>query len=277
MKTKLSSDARSYFDAQKRNLSFFHFVIDRVLSADYVAYIAKMALDGKERDSNLSPSELARKQPGPSTKRLRDSRQELIEMFLSREVDNFQVYLVDIIRTALRKQPNMLKSSQEALSLEFVLEFRSTEELLHAVIERKVQSLSYEGFSRLRAWCLKKGIEIRIPDDSEELIVELVATRNIIAHNRGVVDQRYCDGVKNSKFVTNEIRTLGADDLFKCAELLGNIVRSTDEVVSSKFLIEVEDYICPEFYEGGAAREEAEQDETQQPPLAAVSSTSPVS
>jgi hypothetical protein len=66
--------------------------------------------------------------------------------------------------------------------------------------------------------------------------------------------------VKDTKFVINEIRTLDADDLFKCTGLLSKIVRSTDEVVSSKFLLEVEEYICPDFHEVGATTEEAEQD-----------------
>ncbi|MBM3851596.1 MAG: hypothetical protein FJ399_00410 [Verrucomicrobia bacterium] len=242
MKIESTAQAAAYFDAQQKSLTLFVFVINRVLTTDWVAHTAKAALDGKALDPDFSPSELARTDPGKSTKFLRSRRQELLEMFVAREVDNFQVYLVDAIRASLKKQPNVLKTSSESLTLEYVLEFKSTEELLQAIVEQKVQNLSYEGFGRLRSWCSRKGIVIEIPPDSEASIVELIACRNVIAHNRGVVDQRYLDAVPSSRFKVGSPRELETDDLFGAARLLRQIVQDTDRSLVAKFSLQTREY-----------------------------------
>jgi hypothetical protein len=254
LKTEIqaTSQAISYLSAQEKSVRLFSFVIDRVLAADWVVHVAGSVLASVKASEPIkkpdggptSPVELARKSPGKSTLFLRENSQELLELFVAREVDNFQVYLVEVIRATLKKQPNALKSSKETLTLEYILSFGSTEELLQAVVEQKIQNLSYEGFGRLREWCGRKGIPLEIPKNSEPEIVELIACRNIIAHNRGLVDQRYREAVPSTKFELGHPRTLDADALFSAAYLLQQIVLKTDASIAAKFSLSTTSYGC---------------------------------
>jgi hypothetical protein len=230
-----TSAARSYRDAVEADLRFFHFLIDTVLAGDYVAFTARRALNGVELDRELTPSKLASTEPGPRTLFLRRNSQALLEMFLGRLVDAFQKYLVDIIRDILRRKPEILRTRKESLTVEELLRFTTVEELVQVIIERKVSSLAYEGFGRVRDWCTEKGIPLDVSAEDLPAVVEFIACRNIIAHNRGVVDERYLEAVPSSALAIGATRTLSADDIFRAATLLGKIVEASDVAAIGKF------------------------------------------
>ena len=126
---RVTGPASDYFKTSYRNLGLFSFVIDTVLTGDYVVHIASRALDGKELDKQIDPADLAKKEPGPRTKQLRKFAQELLEAFFVRFVDNFEVYLSDILREVLRKKPDILRSRQQTVTLEHVLQFPTIDDL----------------------------------------------------------------------------------------------------------------------------------------------------
>ncbi len=95
-------------------------------------------------------------------------------MFVARLVDNFQKYLVDLIREILRSKPAMLSTKQQAISLEDVLKHGSIEGLVHDVIERRVNTLSYDGFADLQKWCAERGIQIKVAPSKRDAVVELI-------------------------------------------------------------------------------------------------------
>jgi len=141
-----SRAALSYLWASACDLRLLNFVTDTVLTGDYGMRVLQDALDGKDGYKEFDPVKLAKNEPGPRTQAFRDSRQEFIEMFLSRAVDNFQVYIVEIISEVLHKQPRILSSSKQELTLGYVLQFESIDSLIKDWIEGKVASLSYDGF-----------------------------------------------------------------------------------------------------------------------------------
>lgn len=102
-----SNSASKYFSSVKKDLGLFYFVINVVTNADYASYRAREPLDEND-DIYSTPDELLNENPGKLTLQLRGYRQELIEMFLSRLIDNFQVYIVDIIREILKIKPQIL-------------------------------------------------------------------------------------------------------------------------------------------------------------------------
>lgn len=229
-----TSAALGYFWASARDARLFHFVLDTVLRGDYVYHVAQSALDGKVCETK-SPVDLAQKNPGPRTKQLRQSRQELLEMFLSRTVDNFQAYIVEMVRAVLHKQPRILSARKQELSLGYILQFDSIEALTRDLIEGKVATLSYEGFGELEDWCQSKGIPLLVPQGRREQVVELIATRNLIVHNRGIVDERYRKAVPASSFAVGHLRTLEIQDFQAATDLLDTVVRITDSAVAGKF------------------------------------------
>ncbi len=227
-----------YFWASACDRHLFQFVIGVVLRGDFVAHIARQALDGQEDYKNQTPEELARTKPGPATKALRQSSQELLEMFLSRAVDIFEVYLVDVIRLALHKEPRVLSDRKQELTLGHILKFASIEALSRDIIEGKLNALSYEGFGELEAWCNQRSIPLVVPHGQRERVVELIALRNIIVHSRGRVDERYRAAVPTSSVKVGDKRELDVDDLFGAISLLDSVVAITDGAIAGKFRLD---------------------------------------
>ncbi len=223
-------------------MRLFHFIIDSALVGDYVAHIAKQALDavddpGSEQPPPKKPTpvDLAKTKPGPRTKALRNQRQQLLEMFFARGVDNFNRYVVDLVRSVLRKQPAILKTRQQSLTLDEILGHASIDDLVHSIIEARVNALSYEGFESLSAWCNDRGIPLKVPGGDHRAIVELLATRNLIAHNRCIVDERYLRITEDGNLKLGQKRGLEVDDLWRCLNLLHGTVLTTDVAAAKKF------------------------------------------
>jgi hypothetical protein len=220
------------------DLKFFHFIIRRVTASDYTAYVARQALDGKDLDVK-DPYELLDTAPGAQTKILRENAQTLLQMFFVRLIDNFQKYLVDVIREILRSKPTMLRTRQQTITLDELLEYERIQDLVHDVIERKVNSLSYEGFAALHEWCTERGIEINVPASEQETVIEMIATRNIIAHNRGFIDERYVRAVAIPKSQVGSQRLLKVDYFFSAHWLLSDIVFKTDAAARGRVFCRV--------------------------------------
>jgi hypothetical protein len=106
-------------------------------------------------------------------------------MFVTRLIDNFQCYEVDLVREVLGKKPEMPKSKKQVLSFEEPLSFDRIEDLIQHVIERRVGSLSYEGFGALESWCAERGIGIGVPDGKR-------AGREERCNGRADRDQKCC-------------------------------------------------------------------------------------
>lgn len=228
-----------YLWASSCDARLFHFVVDTALKTDYVVHVARQALDGKSDYKDKSPTDLAREQPGRHVRTLRELNQELLEMFVVRAIDNFQVYLVEAIRLALHKQPRILADRKQELSLGHILKFDSIESLTRDIVEGKLQALSYEGFGELETWCTTRSIPLLVPEGKRPQIVELIALRNIIVHNRGRVDDRYAAAVPSCKSKTGERRLLSVDDLFGGINLLNQVAVMTDSALAGKFGLEI--------------------------------------
>lgn len=232
---RLSSAAEAYFVALDHDLALHTLTIDVALRSDYMAFVARRALDGKGLPDS-DPVKLAQTDPGPITTELRKHSQQFMEMFLARTVDNFQCYIVDLVRAVLRKRPEILTNSQPSISVETLLSFSSKEEIVHYIIERKVNSLAYQGFKELQDWCTERGIPIVLPaGEQRHDLPEIVATRNIIVHNRGLVDEKYLNVSANLSFKLGECRCLEPDDFFAVSHLMSECVLQTDVAAVRKF------------------------------------------
>ena len=163
-------------------------------------------------------------------------------------MENFETYFVAIIREALRKRPEILsKSSYPDLQMKTILEHATVESLVHDLIESKVNELSYRGFSDLKDWCQERGIPLVVPRGKAEEVVELIATRNTIAHNRGVVDQKYVRSVKAPRFRLGDVRKFDNETLLGSMSLLNGVVDATDRAIVSSFGLETVEVDFVEF------------------------------
>lgn len=224
-----------YAWASSCDFRLFHFLIDTTLATDYAAHVVQQALDGKQDYKSTDPASLAKQAPGTRTQALRAFSQELLEMFLVRAIDNFQVYLVDAIRAVLHKQPRVLADRKLELSLGQILKFESIDALAKDIVEGKLQSLSYQGFGELDEWCTSRSIPLVVPDGSRSQLVEYIALRNIVVHNRGRIDERYADAVPSRRGEIGKKRSISVDDLFQAMDILNRVAVYTDSALAGKF------------------------------------------
>lgn len=234
----LTAAGRTFFRAFEADYQFFHFIIDLALRADYVKHIAEEALDERKpakRLTKISPSELAEQNPGPATKFLRKQRLALLQMYHCRVVDNFTTYLADIIREALAARPEMLRSGEQ-IRLDYALSFGSIQDLREDLIDRKVGDLGYLGFASLCDWIRDHmGLKLVEDDDTMAAIIEILETRNVIVHNRGVVGEKYLRTVSTPKFKEGEVRRIEVDDYASCCHMIAGCVKKIDAAMAAKY------------------------------------------
>jgi len=104
-------------------------------------------------------------------------------------MDGFFWYLSAIIQKAMKKRPELMKSS-DTLRLDRILDFKRRSELVSYVIDKTVNGLAYGGLAdTLKYLSDRLGIDADVPDtDVMKVLVEL---RNIAVHNRGYVNRVY--------------------------------------------------------------------------------------
>jgi len=229
--------ARSYFESAFADYQLYALIIGSALWADYVDFIVDQTREPYPPKPLrvLDPFQVAQQEPGKRTRLIREQMQRFLEIFLSRAVDNLQIYLVDVIREVLKKRPEVLSDHKMELSVSEILAYASLDSMLSAKVETTVQTLAYAGFRKLRDWCTRRGIPLAVRDQDVEDVVEFIATRNVIAHNRGVVNDLYVSLVANPAFAQGDVRHLEKEDLDKCRLLLARVVDESDSAIAAKF------------------------------------------
>lgn len=176
----------------------------------------------------------------------------------------FEAYLLDTVREILHACPQALKTGRQ-LTYREVFSFDDMESLRSFAIDREVEKLGYKSyqdmakyfaerfnidFSRLRFTgktnldeedvlaLVRGGLLIGDEGDggnsppegmriNQGAVVEVFATRNILVHNQGIVNQVYLDAVPDSPLRLGELRPL-SDEYFRNA--LGILVVLADAI-----------------------------------------------
>lgn len=197
---EVTTSGNTYFVNANNTMNLFMFIIDISICSDTTAYIARLALDGEEIPKNVEESEYIKNNPGPRTKYLRTNRQLLLEIFITRLMDNFTTYLSDVVREAFKAKPQILRY-KETVRLDQIMKFDSLEDFYQDLIDQEVMRLSFLWLCRARRLVTKKmGIRISPTAQDREAIIEFIETRNIIVHNRGLIGPKYLLSVQNTNF-----------------------------------------------------------------------------
>lgn len=162
-------------------------------------------------------------------------RHTFFEIILCRGVDNFLSYVTQLLALIFRNKPEMLRSS-ERIKLDYILEHQSMEDLIHDLVERKVNDLSYQGMRKLNT-SLAEQIGFQLIPDGQELdeTVRIIESRNLIVHNRGIVNELYLMRVPNSNESLGKKLNLESDSIFDDLEFLSKKVISIDVNAAKKF------------------------------------------
>lgn len=126
---------------------FLHFIYDTTFIGDQIAYIIESGDQGVDLDG-LDIEKLRSLGKATRTDRLRESSQTQFEMVISRVIDDFSVFLTQMIESAIAKRPEVLRSSEQ-ISLEAILQHETMDNLVVHLVECKVNELGYLRFENL--------------------------------------------------------------------------------------------------------------------------------
>lgn len=223
---KITKSAYSYKEAVLSDFMVFGYICQTMIMSDELMNAIRKDLEGKDSVSKpIKRSKIFHK----------NYSQTMIEMIFSRLVDNFNKYLVDIIEEILLIKPEILSSSEQTISTEEVLKIGDYNNLIHYLIEKKIHSLSNKGLEDIKRWCDNKGIPFDVKQNAVPTIKEILATRNIIVHNRCLVDKAYINIVGKTAFSEGEKREIKLSYLNKAYDSLTKVVFDTDLMVIKKY------------------------------------------
>jgi hypothetical protein len=104
-------------------------------------------------------------------------------------VSTFEVFLFNLLHRILLHNPWQFAKTQ--LAFEVVLNAKDREEVISGIILKQLNELRYE---QLREWfdALNRALKLGCPSDAEiDALAEVKATRDILEHNAGVVNEVY--------------------------------------------------------------------------------------
>jgi hypothetical protein len=145
----------------------------------------------------------------------------------------FESYLVDIVRAILLTCPDTLKSGRQ-FTAETIIKLGDQKQIISYLAEKEVEDL--KGFSAVVNYFDEKfNINLNASGVSVKNIVEILATRNIHVHNRGIVNQRYLELVGGSTLKVGAYKPVTEEYLRDSIGLIRTLVGFINTKVQRKY------------------------------------------
>lgn len=166
-------------------------------------------------------------------------RQFVNEIMLTRAVESFDLYILQILRLIFEAQPNLLKS-ESPIDAAMVLELRTFEHIVYHLAERKLHDLSYKPLSELQKFLKDRiGLDLFRSQETYEMALLASEVRNLIAHNDCKVSQPFKQRTKGmaNPLKINEHTKVLIDDIWlrRASYALDAAVFDFDEAAVKKF------------------------------------------
>ncbi len=107
----------------------------------------------------------------------------------TRIVDNFLTCVSQTVAAIFVAKPETMRTTEQ-VSIEFVLSYRSMDDLVQALAEERVNRLAYKGMKELHA-DLEKRLGLTLFPEQGDLAraIEGIEIRNLIVHSGGVISK----------------------------------------------------------------------------------------
>lgn len=157
-------------------------------------------------------------------------------LLFGRGVDNFLTYVSEILYEVFLRRPEILKTSQRETTVAEVLEHATRADFIAFVAEDLVRELAYKGLANLNKFVGKK---LKVPlvekDTDLETLVRIVEDRNLIAHNRGVVNKLYLHRVAKPRHLLSRRLPFHTHETVEDYVFLHDVAADFDARVRAKF------------------------------------------
>lgn len=246
----MSAPRSRYMKASAEIAQFLHWVLVSAINLDAaVRDIAKAKHRLGHRDESLRRELVV---GAGASRRIGVFYRLMTEMALCRAVDSYLTYLTELLSLIFRARPESLRSGEE-VRLDFVLAHSTRAGLIRAIIDRKVNQLSYQGTRDLAQFLSRKlGFELFQDDESLERAVLLVELRNLIVHARGIVNDIFVRRVTKPPVPSGKKIRLTMSDVQAHIEFLDDSVSNIEGRAHDRFGIKLP-YKVPRG--SGASRE----------------------
>jgi hypothetical protein len=168
------------------------------------------------------------------------------EMVFCRGVNSFLTYLADLMTLIYEKYPKKLPSNKQT-TYRFCIEHHMAGDLISALAEDTVMELTHRNLDALAKYFKKNLDLVLFTKDTHSANAALcVDIRNIITHNRGIVNRFFIQ--RNPRFADDLGKrvVLGEEDRREMLGTLGYCARQLDVRAIEKFGLETTE---PEFKE----------------------------
>lgn len=161
----------------------------------------------------------------------------IAEMLLTTIVDNFLAYISELMALVFRHRPETLRSS-ETVRLDFVLQHGAMEDLIAAIADKRVSDLSYRGMRDLADELAERlGFILYVDQDDLKRAIRLIEIRNLIVHNRGLVNRLFLSRIPDYPAALGKQIELDGPMVVGAIGFLAQSVTDIDTRASAKFAL----------------------------------------
>ncbi|MCX6897762.1 MAG: hypothetical protein NT105_03600 [Verrucomicrobia bacterium] len=223
-----------FFEAHAEHYEFFVFILEMAMKLDRSVKRAAEALLHLGGTTGDKLAEKAKNGAG-ANRTVQRFFPLLNQILLARQVESFLAYLSELLALAYLTRPEMLRTD-EKIAYKEILDFSSMDDLVSNLAERKIHRLSYSSLEDLvHTLDQQHGIVLfEKPEDLRRGSI-LVAQRNLIAHNRGVVNRLFKKLVPECPLEIGVLLELEFDDVNDGIDFLAHAVVRIDTAAISKF------------------------------------------
>ena len=158
-------------------------------------------------------------------------------------VSLFEYYIKDVVEDIYLRKSDVFKTMSKSVTYEKLLTFSDLNELHKYIIEKECHSLGYMSYEELSNYFLKLfKIDFSKSGIRQEDLVETFATRNVLVHNRGIVNRSFLQKVKKKRYklgnkieVTEKIMLKSLDSIEKHLKYIDSCVVKKFKGMAGKF------------------------------------------
>ncbi len=231
VKIKVTNACAHFFENTNHLAEFFYYIICTTQQVDEMRICAVKAL-AKIHEQEPAKEELKH----AATDKLKKYFGLILELWLCRLVECYENYLSSILKDVFLCCPQILKSS-EVVKLDEVLKYKTMDDFVTELTEKKVNELSYSSFDDLFDF-FDKRLGVKIIDESNKSIVrEAIEIRNISVHNDCVINRRYINKLQLNENLLGNRKDIEPEYLNNVIDVLYNNVMELDDKLIKKFEI----------------------------------------
>jgi len=151
-------------------------------------------------------------------------------------VSLFEYYIKDLVEHVCLRNMDILKSQNKSITYDRLLSFENLNGLHKYLIEKESYSLGYMSYEEVSDYFLRKfKIDFSKSGIKEEDLVETFSIRNILIHNKGIVNRTFLEKVRNEKYKLGQKTDIDEGVLENSLTLIEKQVSYIDSCVIMKY------------------------------------------